>query len=212
MPNKQYVVRRVAACRDLIWRGAIEEEKENVLHCHALAMQRGHSVPRPTEFKIRTAAGWLRVAMEREGVSSIDFEETPWERCNRSLDPEECVGLWDWPKTTHKQEHWLKSIEGLLTNGESLREDVLLCDGTSFEEDVWGQVRGIPFGETRTYKEVLKSVGGGKTVTDIKKALHANRFALWIPCHRAVESSKKTGSYKWGEWRKEVLLDLESRI
>jgi AraC family transcriptional regulator of adaptative response/methylated-DNA-[protein]-cysteine methyltransferase len=81
--------------------------------------------------------------------------------------------------------------------------------GTPFEERVWAELRAIPYGETRSYEELAKSVGSPSAVRAVGSANGRNRIAIVIPCHRVVNKSGALGGYGGGQWRKEMLLRLE---
>lgn len=83
--------------------------------------------------------------------------------------------------------------------------------GTPFEEAVWGELRRIPYGETRSYEDLavaLDRPGGSRAVG---QANGRNRVAIVIPCHRVVNKGGELGGYGGGLWRKRFLLDLEQR-
>ena len=64
----------------------------------------------------------------------------------------------------------------------------LAPQGTAFQRTVWETLRGIPFGETRTYGDVAREVdrpGGARAVGG---ACGANRIPLLIPCHRVLSA------------------------
>jgi AraC family transcriptional regulator of adaptative response/methylated-DNA-[protein]-cysteine methyltransferase len=83
--------------------------------------------------------------------------------------------------------------------------------GTVFQQRVWAQLRRIPRGETRTYKDIATAIGAPKAVRAVGSACGANPVALVIPCHRALRSDGGLGGYAWGVNRKQSLLQLESR-
>ncbi len=81
--------------------------------------------------------------------------------------------------------------------------------GTVFQRRVWDELRRIPRGETRTYKEIARAVGTPDAVRAVGSACGANPVALVVPCHRAVRTDGGLGGYAWGLSRKKRLLDLE---
>lgn len=83
--------------------------------------------------------------------------------------------------------------------------------GTVFQRRVWEELRRIPRGETRTYKEIARAVGAPDAVRAVGSACGANPVALAVPCHRAVRTDGGLGGYAWGLARKKRLLALEKR-
>jgi AraC family transcriptional regulator, regulatory protein of adaptative response / methylated-DNA-[protein]-cysteine methyltransferase len=83
--------------------------------------------------------------------------------------------------------------------------------GTVFQRRVWDELRRIPRGETRTYREIARAIGAPDAVRAVGSACGANPVALAVPCHRAVRSDGGLGGYAWGLPRKKKLLGLEKR-
>jgi len=81
--------------------------------------------------------------------------------------------------------------------------------GSPFQERVWQELVGIPYGETRSYEEIARRVGSPGAVRAVGQANGMNRIAIVLPCHRVVNKSGKLGGYGGGLWRKERLLALE---
>lgn len=110
---------------------------------------------------------------------------------------------------------WIERAKGELAEyfAGTRREFELPIDapGTPFEEAVWGELRRIPYGETRSYEDLalaLDRPGGSRAVG---QANGRNRVAIVIPCHRVVNKGGELGGYGGGLWRKRFLLDLEQR-
>lgn len=85
----------------------------------------------------------------------------------------------------------------------------LVYPGTKFQGRVWSALLKIPYGETRSYEDIAKTVGAPKAVRAVGTANGCNRIAVVIPCHRVVNKSGALGGYGGGLWRKRFLLDLE---
>jgi AraC family transcriptional regulator of adaptative response/methylated-DNA-[protein]-cysteine methyltransferase len=85
----------------------------------------------------------------------------------------------------------------------------LVYPGTPFQVRVWNALRAIPFGETRSYEDLAKTVGTPQGVRAVGRANGQNRIAIVIPCHRVVRKSGDLGGYGGGLRRKQFLLKLE---
>jgi AraC family transcriptional regulator, regulatory protein of adaptative response / methylated-DNA-[protein]-cysteine methyltransferase len=83
--------------------------------------------------------------------------------------------------------------------------------GTVFQRKVWEELRRIPAGETRTYKQIARAVGAPEAVRAVGSACGANPVALLVPCHRAVRTDGGLGGYAWGLARKQKLLETEKK-
>jgi AraC family transcriptional regulator of adaptative response/methylated-DNA-[protein]-cysteine methyltransferase len=82
--------------------------------------------------------------------------------------------------------------------------------GTAFQARVWGALRDIPAGETRTYTEVATAIGSPSSVRAVARACATNKVALAIPCHRVIRSDGSLAGYRWGLTVKRSLLESES--
>jgi AraC family transcriptional regulator of adaptative response/methylated-DNA-[protein]-cysteine methyltransferase len=83
--------------------------------------------------------------------------------------------------------------------------------GTVFQRRVWDELRRIPRGETRTYRDIARAIGAPAAVRAVGSACGANPVALVVPCHRAVRTDGGLGGYAWGLSRKKRLLALEKK-
>ena len=83
--------------------------------------------------------------------------------------------------------------------------------GTPFQLSVWKALSGIPYGETRTYKNIARAIGNEKAVRAVGMACNRNPIWIAIPCHRVVGSSKTLTGYAGGLSMKDALLELESK-
>lgn len=81
--------------------------------------------------------------------------------------------------------------------------------GTEFQRKVWKELTKIPYGETRSYKEVAIAIGNEKASRAVGMANNKNPIPIVIPCHRVVGSNKKLVGYAGGLDLKEKLLSLE---
>ena len=206
--SAQLHFRRITPVRDVIWRTAQEEPTPN--RTSNMLNQPIATSPRPTHYTLATKAGVLNVFLEREGISSISFQQTPWEKIHQEVSQADLENVRDFEEqsVTHKHLNWLRRIEvwpGNETTG--LPDGTCLLPGTPFQKRVWATIRTIPCGETRSYEDIAKQVESGARA--VAQACAANVFALWIPCHRVIPKKGGVGGYKWGAWRKAILLDLE---
>jgi methylated-DNA-[protein]-cysteine S-methyltransferase len=80
---------------------------------------------------------------------------------------------------------------------------------TPFQRAVLDAIRAIPYGETATYGEVAALAGYPNAQRAVGSVCAANRFALFVPCHRVVAAGG-LGSYgSLGVGYKRRLLELE---
>lgn len=81
--------------------------------------------------------------------------------------------------------------------------------GTEFQKNVWRELIKIPYGETRSYKDIAIAVGNEKASRAVGMANNKNPIPIVVPCHRVVGSNKKLVGYAGGLDIKEKLLNLE---
>ena len=87
----------------------------------------------------------------------------------------------------------------------------LLKEGTDFQISVWNELIKIPYGETRSYKDIAIAINNEKAVRAVGMANNRNKIPIFIPCHRVIGSNKKLVGYGGGLEIKEFLLNLEKR-
>ncbi len=81
--------------------------------------------------------------------------------------------------------------------------------GTPFQKKVWEALAKIPYGQTRSYKEIARTVGYPKASRAVGNANGRNSIPLIIPCHRVIESNGGLGGFGHGIEIKRRLLDFE---
>jgi O-6-methylguanine DNA methyltransferase len=81
--------------------------------------------------------------------------------------------------------------------------------GTPFERKVWSALAKIPYGQTRSYKEIAEAIGHPKAFRAVGRANGSNPLPLIIPCHRVIQSNGDLGGYGHGVEVKKRLLNLE---
>jgi methylated-DNA-[protein]-cysteine S-methyltransferase len=84
----------------------------------------------------------------------------------------------------------------------------------------WALVRGfgrrvlettaaIPFGETRSYRDVAQGAGNPAASRAAGTALGRNPIPIVVPCHRVLRTGGGLGGYTGGLEKKETLLRIE---
>ena len=107
----------------------------------------------------------------------------------------------------------LREAHGQLTdyfNGELTEFTVpLTLRGTDFQTRAWQALMTIPYGETRSYKQMAEQVGNIKATRAVGMANNRNPIPIIIPCHRVVGSNGSLTGYAGGLDIKQFLIDLE---
>jgi methylated-DNA-[protein]-cysteine S-methyltransferase len=81
--------------------------------------------------------------------------------------------------------------------------------GTPFQRRVWRALARIPYGRTRSYGDLARSLRSSARA--VGRANATNPVCLIVPCHRVIGSDGALTGYAFGERRKGQLLRLERR-
>ena len=84
--------------------------------------------------------------------------------------------------------------------------------GTNFQKIVWAQLMKIPYGDTRSYKDIASSLGKPQASRAVGTANGKNPLCLIIPCHRVIASNGSLGGYSGGLDKKRQLLQIEQQF
>ncbi len=84
--------------------------------------------------------------------------------------------------------------------------------GTAFQNRVWQALCQIPYGETRSYKDIAIAVGSPKAYRAVGMANNKNKFGIVVPCHRVIGSNGKLIGFAGGLDIKRALLELEGAL
>ena len=109
---------------------------------------------------------------------------------------------WDYPKARRDDQHFAQFILAAKDyfNGKKFDSDFsqIPCDlpgESSFFGKVYRAVRDIPFGQTRSYREVSLSIGSEQGARGVATAMSKNPLPLIIPCHRIIYSDGRAGGF-----------------
>ena len=81
--------------------------------------------------------------------------------------------------------------------------------GTDFQIRVWQALLTIPFGETRSYRDIAIQIGQPTAVRAVGAANGRNPISIIAPCHRVIGSSGSLTGFAGGLAAKQLLLSLE---
>jgi methylated-DNA-[protein]-cysteine S-methyltransferase len=88
-------------------------------------------------------------------------------------------------------------------------ELVFDADGTEFQKRVWQKLSEIPYGMTRSYKDIAVELGDAQASRAVGTANGRNPLSIVVPCHRVISSDGTLGGYAGGLSIKIFLLDME---
>ncbi len=94
--------------------------------------------------------------------------------------------------------------------GERTRFNLpLVRVGNEFERQVWRLLVDIPYGETRSYRDLASELGDPGLAQAVGAANGRNPLSVIVPCHRVVGADGSLVGYAGGLERKRFLLELE---
>ena len=79
-------------------------------------------------------------------------------------------------------------------------------------QQLWKLLTAIPYGQTTTYGELARQLGGGVTPKEAGGFVGANPLSILVPCHRVIGAAGQLTGYAGGLKRKRHLLELEGAV
>ena len=104
---------------------------------------------------------------------------------------------------------WVAALLEYLGGRRSDLDLPLDVQATLFQRQVWQLLQAIPYGETRTYRQLAQALGREQHSRAVGQACAANPVSLIVPCHRAVRTGGGLAGFRWGLHRKAALQEME---
>lgn len=145
-----------------------------------------------------TEIGRITIAEDGKGISEVLFEEE---------NPPENAQEKETPLLLKAKEQLSEYFKGT----RKVFDLPLSFKGTQFQLEDWNALRTIPYGETRSYKQIAEQLGRPGAYRAVGMANHVNRIPIIVPCHRVVGANGKLVGYGGGMEIKKKLLELESK-
>jgi methylated-DNA-[protein]-cysteine S-methyltransferase len=143
-------------------------------------------------------AGLLRIVENGTGITNVDY---------LTNSPENPAGAEE--KETPRIADTVKQLTEYFAGKRFLFDVELDPHGTDFQKRVWNALRTIPYGETRTYKQIAEYAGCPKGARAAGMANNRNPISIIIPCHRVIGADGSLTGYAGGLNIKQLLLDTE---
>lgn len=186
----------------------VYERSDKALGMTPASYRRGGAGMRITYTIVDSAFGKLLVGATDRGVCAValGYNDEALVRKVRADFPQAEI---ERGEDAHRD--WVAEIVGNIGGGNFGLGVPLDVQGTAFQQQVWGLLRKIPAGRTRSYSDIAAELGNPRATRAVAQACASNRIAVVIPCHRVVRSDGALGGYKWGVERKKTLLEQERR-
>lgn len=88
----------------------------------------------------------------------------------------------------------------------------LSLKGTEFQKSVWSLLTEIPFGSTRTYGELARTLNKPSASRAVGAANGSNPIPIILPCHRVIGSNGSLTGFGGGVETKRFLLKHEDSL
>ncbi|MDP2744667.1 MAG: methylated-DNA--[protein]-cysteine S-methyltransferase [Dehalococcoidia bacterium] len=155
---------------------------------------------------VRLAPGWVGLLSSSKGLRRLVLPQSSAEQARSCLRSYLDGATADVPYFEALLSRLAAYFEG---RAVSFEEKLDHFEATPFQVQVWEAVRGIPYGETRSYAWVAERIGPPGAARAAGQALAANPAPIIVPCHRVIRSGGGLGGFSGGQSMKEYLLKLE---
>lgn len=148
-------------------------------------------------FYYKTVLGKIAIAESDDYISNVYFE-----------DEKIPVDKYDVKETEILSIAYLQ-LQEYLRGSRQKFSLALNPEGTSFYQSVWECLMEIPYGKTRSYKEVAQAIGKDKAYRAVGLANNKNPIPIFIPCHRVIGTKGQLTGYRGGIFIKMRLIEME---
>jgi O-6-methylguanine DNA methyltransferase len=107
---------------------------------------------------------------------------------------------------------YVRELEEYFSDGRRQFSFPLDLRGTEFQLACWKALIAIPYGETRTYADIARSVNRPTGFRAVGMANNRNPIAIVVPCHRVIAWDGTLCGYGGGLDIKRKLLELEGAL
>lgn len=162
---------------------------------------------------VTTWAGTTRVTASQIGVRSVWLPE--WTDTTRPGHPTEAaieIERGGGAARAHLTQALHELAEFFAGGRRAFTVALDLEGGATFQRRAWAAVTEVPYGETRSYSEIARTIGAPLAVRAVGAANGANPVAPFVPCHRIVGSNGRLTGYGPGLPLKQRLLVMEDAI
>lgn len=115
----------------------------------------------------------------------------------------------DWEADDHAFPDAVRQLAEYFAGERTTFDLDLELAGTAFQRRVWEALQKVPYGETRSYREIAQQVGAPGAFRAVGLANGRNPIGIIVPCHRVIGATGGLTGYGGGLDRKRFLLELE---
>ncbi|WP_165172668.1 MULTISPECIES: methylated-DNA--[protein]-cysteine S-methyltransferase [unclassified Adlercreutzia] len=86
-----------------------------------------------------------------------------------------------------------------------------VLEGSDFQVKVWRAIEAIPYGQTRTNRDIAEAIGQPEAYRMVGAAVRRNPLAVIVPAHRVVGANGRPTGADRGAQLRAAFLELERR-
>lgn len=144
----------------------------------------------------QTKFGYFKISYENKAITGVE----------RMTEPSQNKGT-----RNYLSDETIKEINEYFEGKRKCFEVPLHFEGTEFQKKVWNQLLTIPYGQTRSYKQIAIEINKPKAYRAVGNASNKNPIGIIAPCHRVIGSNGNLVGYAGGLEMKKKLLQLEKK-
>jgi len=164
---------------------------------------------------IESPIGPLFLAVSPRGLVALEFDaRLPGQQSIRPnpRDRREENGEFTFEESPNALQPYVGELEEYFAGQRREFAFPLALHGTDFQLACWRALLAIPYGETRSYAQIARTVGKPNAFRAVGMANNRNPVAIVVPCHRVIASDGTLCGYGGGLDVKRKLLELEGAL
>jgi len=151
--------------------------------------------------RIQSPVGALVLGVSAKGLVALEYDRGQFPpKMNKSV---------SWQESNDATRDYVDELNQYFAGRRREFTFALDLRGTPFQIQCWRALLDIPYGETRTYADIARSVGRPHAYRAVGMANNRNPTAIVVPCHRVIASDGTLCGYGGGLDVKSKLLALE---
>jgi O-6-methylguanine DNA methyltransferase len=151
--------------------------------------------------RIQSPVGTVILGVSAKGLVALEFDRGQFPpKMNKSV---------SWQESKDATREYVDELNEYFAGRRREFTFALDLRGTPFQIQCWRALLDIPYGETRTYADIARSVGRPHAYRAVGMANNRNPIAIVVPCHRVIASDGTLCGYGGGLEVKGKLLALE---
>ena len=143
------------------------------------------------QISIKTKFGWISVFEEKDRIVKVKF------------------GKYKNIYTSKNLKKFKSNLNAFLNRKSKSIKSNFIINGTTIQKKVWGELKNIKFGKTKSYGEIAKKYK--LSPRHVGKICGQNKLLLLVPCHRVIRTDGSLGGFTsvGGVKLKKKLLEFE---